>query len=250
MWTLPTQERKMTDIHMHLIPGVDDGAMDLEMALVMMIRAKDQGISRIIATPHSEAFHFSKEDIRLIFKRLTSTAAKVCPEVKLYLGCEVYCETDIMEQVLELLDSGLYPTMNGSAYVLMEFSQWVYPENTLPCVKALVNAGYKPIIAHMERYKYLRGNMGLVEQFRDLGALIQVNAYSMFDEMDDSIKNWARQLVQTQKVDFLGTDAHRTYHRPPSAARGLNWLYENVAQEYADAIAWQNAEQVLCSCQK
>ena len=57
----------MTDIHMHLIPGVDDGAMDMEMALVMIIRAKEQGISYIIATPHSEAFHFSKEDIRVTF---------------------------------------------------------------------------------------------------------------------------------------------------------------------------------------
>ena len=52
----------------------------------------------------------------------------------------------------------------------------------------------------------------------------------------------ARRLVQERKVDFLGTDAHRTYHRPPSAAMGLNWLYENVEQDYADAIAWGNAQ--------
>lgn len=247
MFTSTTPKRQMTDIHMHLVPGVDDGAMDMEMALVMMIRAKEQGISRIIATPHSEAFHFSKKDIRNIFQRLAATAAKVCPEVKLYLGCEVYCEADIMEQVVELLDSGLYPTMNGTKYVLMEFSQWVYPENTVPCVAALVNAGYKPIIAHMERYKYLQGNMDLVEQFRDLGALIQVNAYSLFDEMDDSIKSWARRLVQERKVDFLGTDAHRTYHRPPSAEMGLNWLYENVELDYADTVAWMNAERLLCN---
>lgn len=235
----------MTDIHMHLIPGVDDGAMDMEMALVMMFRAKAQGISRIIATPHSEAFHFSKEDIKVIFQRLAATAAKVCPEVKLCLGCEVYCEADIMEQVLELLDLGVYPTMNGTKYVLMEFSQWVYPENTVPCVEALVKAGYKPIIAHMERYKHLRGDMELVDRFRDLGALIQVNAYSLFDEMDNSIKNWARRLVQERKVDFLGTDAHRTYHRPPSAEMGLNWLYENVERDYADAISWKNAQTFL-----
>lgn len=246
MFAPTISNRKMTDIHIHLIPGVDDGAMDMEMALVMMIRAKEQGISRIIATPHSEAFHFSKEDIRVIFQRLVVIAAKVCPEVKLHLGCEVYCEADIMEQVLELLDSGLYPTMNGTKYVLMEFSQWVYPENTFSCVEALVNAGYKPIIAHMERYKYLRGNMDLVDQFRDTGALIQVNAYSLFDEMDDSIKTWARRLVHEQKADFLGTDAHITYHRPPSATMGLNWLFENVEQEYADAVAWGNAQQLLC----
>ena len=245
MSTLLTPERNMIDIHMHLIPGVDDGAEDMEMALVMMIRAKQQSISHIIATPHSEAFHFSKENIRGAFQRFADIAMQICPDMKIYLGCEVYCEAEIMEQVLELLDLGLYPTMNASAYVLMEFSQWVYPENTVPCVEALVKAGYKPIIAHMERYKYLRDNMDLVNRFRDMGALIQLNVYSLFDEMDDSVKNWARRLVQERKVDFLGTDAHRTYHRPPSAEWGLNWLYENVEQAYADAIAWGNAQTLL-----
>lgn len=245
MSTLLTPERKMIDIHMHLIPGVDDGAEDMEMALVMMIRAKQQSVLRIIATPHSEAFHFSKENIRGAFQRLADIAMQICPDMRIYLGCEVYCEAEIMEQVLELLDLGLYPTMNASAYVLMEFSQWVYPENTVPCVEALVKAGYKPIIAHIERYKYLRDNMDLVNQFRDMGALIQLNVYSLFDEMDDSVKNWARRLVQERKVDFLGTDAHRTYHRPPSAEWGLNWLYENVEQAYADAIAWGNAQTLL-----
>lgn len=238
-------ERKMIDIHMHLIPGVDDGAENMEMALVMMIRAKQHGISQIIATPHSEAFRYSKEGGKIIFRRLEDTAANVCPDMKLYLGCEVYCEAGIMDQVLEALDSGRYPTMNDTKYVLMEFSQWVCPENTVSCVEALVKAGYKPIIAHMERYKYLRDNMELVDCFRDMGALIQLNAYSLFDEMDDSIKNWARQLVQERKVDFLGTDAHRTYHRPPSAEYGLNWLYENAEWEYADAIAWKNAGRLL-----
>lgn len=245
MSTLPIPERKMIDIHMHLVPGVDDGAENMEMALVMMIRAKQQGISQIIATPHSEVFRYSKEGGKIIFMRLVDVAAKVCPDMKLYLGCEVYCETGIMAEVLEALDSGRYPTMNGTKHVLMEFSQWVYPENTVPCVEALVKAGYRPIIAHMERYKFLRDNMELVNCFRDMGARIQMNTYSLFDEMDDSIKNWARLLVQERKVDFLGTDAHRTYHRPPSAEMGLNWLYENVEQEYADAIAWGNAQTVL-----
>ena len=238
-------ERNMIDIHMHLIPGVDDGAENMEMALAMMLRAKEQRISKIIATPHSEVFRYSREGGKIIFNRLADAAAKVCPEVKLYLGCEVYCETGIMDQVLEALASGRYPTMNGTNYVLMEFSQWVYPENTVSCVETLVKAGYKPIIAHMERYKYLRDNMELVDCFRDIGAMIQLNAYSLFDEMDGAIINWARQLVQERKVDFLGTDAHRTYHRPPSAEKGLNWLYENVEQEYADAVAWGNAKQLL-----
>lgn len=238
-------KQKMIDIHMHLIPGVDDGAENMEMALIMMNQAKEQGITRIIATPHSEAFCYSREGGKIIFKRLADLAAKLCPEVKLYLGCEVYCETTIMDQVMEALGSGRYPTMNGTQYVLMEFYQWVSPENTVPCVEALIKAGYIPIVAHMERYKYLRNNIHLVDQFRDMGALVQLNAYSLFDEMDDTIKYWARALVKERKVDFLGTDAHRTYHRPPSAQRGLNWLYENTDWEYADAIAFGNAQLLL-----
>lgn len=80
--------------------------------------------------------------------------------------------------------------MNGSHYVLMEFSMWVDPEGAVPCVEAIANAAYKPIIAHMERYRYLRDNMELVDRFRELGALIQLNVYSLFDEDDSSIKDW------------------------------------------------------------
>lgn len=243
MSTLPTRE--MIDIHMHLVPGVDDGAQDAEMALVMMLRAKQQGISQIVATPHSQAFHSSAERVRSTFRKFAATAENLCPDMKVYLGCEVYCEAEIMAGVLESLNSGRYPTMNDTKYVLMEFSMWEEPDRTVPCVEALARAGYLPIIAHMERYRYLRENMDLVDRFRQMGARIQVNAYSLFDEMDDSVRNWARRLVLEGKADFLGTDAHRSYHRPPSAEMGLKWLYENVDPEYADAVAWKNAARCL-----
>lgn len=165
--------------------------------------------------------------------------------MKLYLGCEVYCEAQMMKRVLKNLHCGRYPTMNGTEYVLMEFSPYVDAEGAIACVEPMVNAGYKPIIAHMERYPYLCDNMDLVDQFQELSALIQINVYSLFDEDKDSIKNWARRLVHERKADFLGTDAHRTYHRPPSALGGLQWLYENVEREYTVDIAWRNAERLL-----
>lgn len=241
----PIMKREMTDIHMHLIPGVDDGAEDMMMALMMIMRAKEQGIEAIFATPHSSAFDYDPENARQQYQQLFLQAGRMFPGVKVYPGCEVCCDSDDMSGVLAALESGKYPTLNGTNYVLMEFSMWVQEESTVQRVEALVRAGWKPIIAHMERYKYLRENMELVDRFREAGALIQVNAYSLYDEMDDSIKNWARRLVLERKVDFLGTDAHRTYHRPPSAQWGLQWLYENVEREYADAIAWSNARKLL-----
>lgn len=245
MCALPTQKRKMVDIHMHLLPGVDDGAEDMQMSVVMLWNASEQGITDLIVTPHSEGLRCLKEGRSILFQKLQDTASRVCPDMKLYLGCEVYCEPDIMAQVVQALNTKEYPTLNGTKYVLMEFFHWVHPEHTVPCVEALLKAGYLPIIAHMERYKYLCGNMELVDRFLEMGAFIQINVCSLFDEMDDAVKDWAKQLVMERKVEFLGTDAHKTYYRPPSVTYGLNWLYDNVDQEYADAIAWKNAERRL-----
>lgn len=233
---------------MHLIPGVDDGAENMEMALAMVQRAREQGIIRIIATPHNGYFHYQRRGrAETLFRKLEDAVVSVYPDIKLYLGCEIICREETMDAVLEGLALGNYPTMNDTNLVLTEFSKWVKAEEMLPCVEALVDAAYIPIIAHMERYEYLWNNMELVDQIRELGALIQINVYSLFDEDDSSIKDWARHLVQERKVDFLGTDAHRTYHRPPSAQMGLNWLYENVERDYADAIAWKNAQKLLCN---
>ena len=199
----------------------------------------------MFATPHSSAFDGDPENTRERYRLLCARFAQILPEVKLYLGCEVYCDAVRMPEVLSRLRTGQYPTMNGTKFVLIEFSRRVMPESTTPCVEALVRADYTPILAHMERYKYLRGNIDLVDRFRKRGAKIQINAYSLLEEQDASIRNWARRLVLDKKADFLGTDAHRTYHRPPCAERGLQWLYENVSLEYANAISWGNASRLL-----
>lgn len=235
----------MIDIHTHILPAVDDGAEDQNMSLLMLLRAKDQGITYVFATPHSSAFDEHPRQTLDAFQDLCRKAAQLFPEIQLYLGCEVYCEADQMPEVLANLRSGKYPTMNGTKYVLMEFSRWVQPEAAVPCVANLIAAGYTPIIAHMEHYRYLQNNMPLIQQFREMGAKIQLNVGSLFDEMDESIKVWARRMVLEQKVDFLGTDAHKTYYRPPSAEMGLKWLYENTDHSYADAIRFENAKRLL-----
>lgn len=236
---------KMIDIHTHILPAVDDGAKDQNMSLLMLLRAKDQGITCVFTTPHSSAFDEHPQQTLDAFQNLCGRAAQLLPEIQLYLGCEVYCEADRIPEVLANLRSGKYPTMNGTKYVLMEFSRWVQPDATVLCVEGMISAGYIPIIAHVEYYRYLQNNMALVQRFRELGAKIQLNVGSLFDEMDESTKAWAKRLVLERKVDFLGTDAHKTYYRPPSAEMGLKWLYENADRSYADAIGFENAEQLL-----
>lgn len=244
MWTIP--KRNMIDIHAHLIPGVDDGAQDETMALTMLLNAVDQGITGVFLTPHSSAFDGDPERTWCRFESLAGKAAQFFPGLEIYAGCEVYCDEFSQDVTLERLRTGVYPAMNGTKFVLMEFSQWVTPESALRCVQAVAAEGWKPIIAHMERYGNLRENGKLVDQFRAMGALIQINAYSLAEESNDAILEFARKLVRERKADFLGTDCHRSYHRPPCAASGIRWLYENADEEYADALASGNARRLLC----
>ena len=245
MRTSPTGREPVTDVHMHLIPGVDDGAVDLEMAMVLMLRARDEGIGTICATPHSSAFDWDPGFVRAQFQALRREAARFFPDMKLYLGCEVYCGAFHMAETVQALKEGRYPGINGTKYLLMEFSMHVTPEQAQHCAGEVARLGWIPVIAHMERYRHLRHNMELVDGLREMGCRIQINAYSLYDEGDGDIRGWARRLAQEQKADFLGTDAHRTYHRPPSAARGVDWLFENTPGEYARALCGGNARRLL-----
>lgn len=236
---------RMIDIHMHLIPGVDDGADNTEDALRMALRAYDQGINTIFATPHSNAFDEQPENTFRQYRILRNQLNGYFPGMKLLLGCEVYCESDRMAEITAALDCGQYPTMNGTEYVLVECSKWIQPKSLQLCTQALRNAGYVPIVAHLERYVGLRNRLDLVDDLLDSGCHIQVNAYSFFDEMEAPVKLWARRLATEGVIDFLGTDAHSMHNRPPSVKRGLDWLYSNCDPDYVDAIAWENARKVL-----
>lgn len=236
---------EMVDLHMHVIPGVDDGALDLSMALELLRLAWEQGIGTVFATPHSSSFHLLSQEIRSGFDLLRQTAAGLWPELRLVPGCEVLCEPGRMERTLDALETGLFPTLNGTAYVLMELSPWGRAADLLSCGEALVRGGYRPILAHAERYPYLQGKPGHMDEFRTMGGRIQLNVYSLAEERDPAIRAWARQLVLTRRADYLGTDAHRTYHRPPRVRAGLDWLYANADRAYADGLAWEHAGQTL-----
>ena len=162
----------------------------------------------------------------------------------IYLGCEVRCESGGMEETLDGLASGLLPSMNGTRYVLTEFSTQVRPEEAVEMASLLRAGGWIPIIAHAERYLGLEDLDG-DRKLLDLGCRLQINAYSLEEDDGREISARARRLVSAGFVSYLGSDAHRMNHRPPSVEKGLRWLYAHCTRKEADAVAFGNGEREL-----
>lgn len=233
------------DIHSHLFPGIDDGSCDLGMTLSMIHIAYDHGVRQLFFTPHSYYLTNNPDSIGTIFRQIESKMNHVFPEIRLFLGCEVFCDIKHMDVVLYNLSNGIFFSMNGTNYVLVEFSLWAKIESICNCVDQLLSHNWVPIISHAERYINLIDRPEMVRLLRKKGCFFQSNIYSFSEQNQSGNRNWARTLVAHQLVDFLGTDAHNAYFRPPDITLGMQWLENNCCQEYLEAVAWKNAKDIL-----
>lgn len=164
-------------------------------------------------------------------------------DVGLYAGNEVLW----FDSMTERLQSGEILTLADSHYTLIEF----YPEESyqtiLRAIRNVRNAGYRPIIAHAERFKAMQEH-GLAE-VRDLGAYIQLSteplSHKGLSGLFDRETKFIQKALRNQEADFLGTDMHRTDRRPPVLRDAIDWIQKNLDADYADAVLQRNAEAIL-----
>lgn len=233
---------KIVDIHMHVVPGYDDGSESIEESLEMLRLAESQGVTDVFCTSHNG---YSKEDgdqYRASFARLEKAVSEEKINIRLHKGCEVRCAAEYMDDIVYGLDNGVFETLGNSKYVLTELYPDAKPSEALTIIKALTEHGYKPIIAHMERNYNITGVM--VRVLIQSGAFIQVNAYSFVDDTNTEIHERARELLRNKYVHFIGSDAHRIDYRPPKVDEGIQYILDNVDEKYAKEILYENAKQL------
>ena len=244
---------KVVDIHTHIVYGIDDGAWDLDEALKLLAREYEQGVRGIFCTNHSD--YMSEDDnyknYHKRFDQLRKLAAESYPELRLYKGCEVLCRQDDMPETVERVRNDVYPTMNGTKYVLTEFN----PKRTNGtaemryCLKYVLDQGYIPIIAHAERYHSIYDNPleNLIE-LKELGCLVQINLYSVEQDkgsVDPYRKELANLFLKHHLVDFVGTDTHSLSYKRTEALIGAEALERKYGKEYAEEVLWRKAEELL-----
>lgn len=234
----------ITDIHMHVVPDVDDGSRSLEESISLLERSVTQGVRTVIATPHSWGIdHCGSDHMLSRFGDLKKAVRDREIPIKLYLGCEMLVYRHTVENCIRKLDDGRYPTMVDSRSVLTEFDPYESRSDMEACIQRILEAEFVPVIAHVERYHRITADD--VRALKDLGALIQINAYSIANEADPQIRQLANDCLSERMVDFLGSDAHRLNHRPPVIGDGISALIERYSEEYAKLVTEQNPQNLL-----
>jgi len=234
---------RFIDMHCHILPALDDGAKDMDMAKEMLQIAYEEGIREMIATPH---FFASKKSAPL--ERIKSTIWEVeCQmekwgfQIKLYPGNEIYYRSEVPD----LLEEGKIATLAGSRYVLVEFDPMTEYSYLRDGILKLDSYGYIPILAHTERYECLWKKKEKLQRVKDHGGLIQVNASSFHGGMFDELAKRARYIMKNELLDFVGTDAHSTGKRSPRMKETASYLYKKLGEKKADRILVQNPRAVI-----
>jgi protein-tyrosine phosphatase len=200
----------MLDFHNHLMPGVDDGAVDLDESRVGLDTLRRQGVRDIITTPHIRASLTERPRelgiylgvIDRAWDRLRTLAEAEFPEMRLERGVEIMLDIphpDLSDPRLRLA---------GTSFALVEFPFMSIPPHSTRAIGEIVERGWTPVIAHPERYSNMPAHYDLVDDWRDAGGLIQVNSGSFLSFYGSAAKRFAWYLIGRGCVDYLSSDYH------------------------------------------
>ena len=231
----------MIDIHNHLLPGVDDGAADLEEALAMARLAQADGITHLLCTPHMHPglYDNTAAGIEAVLARYRE--ALEAEGVALAVGAAA--EVRFGLEVMALAQSGELPLLGewrGSQVFLLEFPHTEVPVGAERLTEWLVGRGFLPMIAHPERNRHIISDIGRLGPFLSQGCLTQVTASALTGQFGPQSQARAEQLVLDGQATCIASDAHNTTNRVPCLAAGARAAAALVGQDAAKTLVHDN----------
>lgn len=231
----------MTDLHCHLLPGIDDGAKDIEMSLDLLRQERNQGVTNIVFTSHfrpdEENLHdFLKKRNRAFGSLMNTLEQRDGFNFSYKLGAEVYFSPTLAEMDVTPL------CFTRSPYFLIEFSFTREPAFLDRVLFDLQTKGIRPIIAHIERYEWLKDRPDILYTWADSGIIIQSNAGPLLKEGETA--KYISMLIEHNIVKVLSSDAHHPTRRPADLGSGLMYVAQNLGQDKAKDLL-QNGNRIF-----
>lgn len=235
----------MIDIHTHVMPGIDDGSESMDMSLQMLAIAAESGVHTIVATPHcnipDEYENYAGDEMMSLWRQLESAAAEAQIPVKLCRGMEIFATEDLPE----LLTERRVWTINDTKYFLLEFSFGEDPDFCRYILRKASDLGFRPIIAHPERYFFLQDDPDLAYEFCVSGYGLQVNKGSLMGRFGPGPKRTADLILDHGLCACVASDAHRPYERSTFMADLRDYLEEEYGEAYMRLLLEENPARIL-----
>lgn len=235
----------MVDFHTHILPGIDDGSPSAQISVEMIKALKEQGVSKVLLTPHFYAYLSSLSDFsenrESALKELVTELKKENVDIELYVGCEVL----FFEELWRVEDLRQF-CIKGTDCILIEmpFSQWT--DSIVSTVERLSSMGLTPIIAHFERYLSHKGNLKKIYQMIEMGALLQMNCAYL--EKFRTRRKGLR-FIKRGMVFALGTDSHNMGKRCPNFDKAVSYLKKKLPEREMDRLM-RNPLRILKNAEK
>lgn len=222
----------MTDIHQHLLWGIDDGAETKNVMQAMLLEADRQGICTVAATAHAQP-GIHPFDMGLYQQRL-SEAKAFCEAQQLRVNVIPGAEIAWTWQTVSALRRGVVPTLGDTDYVLVELWRDISWQAAKEAVNQLIRAGFCPVLAHVERYlAFQLSPRTAMRLSNETGALLQVNADALLHPRGFLERRFVRTLLREQSIDVVASDAHNCKERPINMKDACEWLAGHTDEAYA-----------------
>lgn len=233
----------MIDLHSHILHETDDGASTLEVALDMARWAAEDGVEVMACTPHFLPGVYDPDPEQVVRRvaELNDRLLDAGIELALVTGCEAHVRPDLVRR----LKAGQVLTLHFGKYVLIEMPPTTLPPNMDRLFLDLIGAGYKPIMAHVERYRWAERSMPFIQSMALAGVLMQVTAGSFFGDYGRSAADLSAKLLDSDLVHIVASDAHDVIRRPPGLSKAFAYVQAARGKEEANMIFKRRPEFIL-----
>lgn len=235
----------MTDIHCHILPGVDDGAESLAEALEMARMAQRSGVGTIIATPHCNlpggADNFRSGSMTRRFNRLRQAVRESDINVDILPGAEVLCTP----QIGQLIDERKLLTLAASRYLLVEFYFDEQVEEMDEMLEIIRQRGLVPVIAHPERYEAIQLEPRTAGRWFRSGYVIQLNKGSILGRLGSRSEDAAHWILDHGFAHLVASDGHTAIHRTPHMTELRHYLQDRWGSTYTDILLRENPGRIV-----
>ena len=229
------------DIHCHILPGMDDGAGDMEESLQMLRIARDDGIAGIVATPHimSGVYDNTRETIGDAISRLASETDLL----PLYIGADIRLGRETLQGII----NRDYPPINDKKYVLLELPTYMLPpvSELGKIIYSLKVRGIVPVITHPERNLPILEDLTILESLVRQGAVSQVTAMSLTGKLGRRIQKAAFTMIREGHAHVVASDAHDTRQRPPLLSGACRKIHEKFGEKVAYRLFVENPLNII-----